>query len=173
LLANLFGTWDRPAVVDADGLNAVALQGVLPKGASALTPHPGEMGRLLGSNAEIVEANRFAAAEQAVERFGQTVLLKGRHSIVASPGEPLLVNSTGNNGLATGGSGDVLSGIIAALMAQGLQPHEASACGMFWHGLAADHCAQDIGSIGYSPSEVARALPKARDTIIEKCNSDL
>ncbi|MEZ0327288.1 MAG: NAD(P)H-hydrate dehydratase [Fimbriimonas sp.] len=173
LLLNLFEQWDRPAVVDADALNSVAIDKKLPKGPCVLTPHPGEMGRLLESSAADVEANRFAAAEQAVERFGQTVLLKGRHSIVASPGQDLVVNSTGNSGLATGGSGDVLAGIIASLMAQGIDPYEAAACGMFWHGLAADLCVQEIGSIGYSPSEVAQALPKARDTIIEKCNSDL
>ncbi len=173
LFLNLFEAWDRPAVVDADALNSVAIDKKLPKGPCVLTPHPGEMGRLLESTAADVEANRFAAAEQAVERFGQTILLKGRHSIVAAPGQDLLINSTGNSGLATGGSGDTLSGIIAALMAQGLEPYEAAACSMFWHGLAADLCADEIGSIGYSPSDVAQALPKARDTIIHKCNSDL
>ncbi len=173
LLLNLFESWNRPAVVDADALNSVAIDKKLPNGTCVLTPHPGEMGRLLESSAAEVEAHRFAAAEQAAERFGHTVLLKGRYSIVATPGHPLSVNSTGNNGLATGGSGDILAGIIASLLAQGLEPHEAAACAMFWHGLAADLCAQEIGSIGFSPSDVAQMLPKARDTIIQKCNSDL
>jgi NAD(P)H-hydrate epimerase len=179
LLSNLFNSWDRPAVIDADALNVLASlpsdasgDGAAGKGEFVYTPHPGEMGRLLGSSAQEVEADRFAAIESTTEKFGGTLLLKGRHSIVSAPGESMLVNTTGNSGLATGGSGDVLSGVIAALLAQGLDPYEAAACGMFWHGLSADLCVESIGTIGYTPSEVADTLPKARDTILEKCNSD-
>ena len=171
-LSNLFNSWDRPAVVDADALNALPAHFRGGEGRYVLTPHPGEMGRLLGTSAHEVEADRFAAVEAALEKFTSTTLLKGRHSIVSSPGEPMLINTSGNNGLATGGSGDALSGIIASLLGQGLEPYEAAACGMFWHGIAADVCADIIGTIGFSPSDVANALPKARDIILEKCNSD-
>jgi NAD(P)H-hydrate epimerase len=171
LLANVYSRWDRPALVDADALTIGS--GMLPSGPCVLTPHPGELGRMMGMSASEIESDRFRAVESARERFGQTVLLKGAHSIVATTGEPLYVNSTGNVGLATGGSGDVLSGVIASLLAQGLTPVDAAVCGMFWHGFSADLCAEKFGSVGYSPSEVAMLLPLARDTIFEKCNSVL
>lgn len=157
--------WKCPCVVDADALNAVS-QGVpLPEASTVLTPHPGEMGRLLRcSNAEI-QCDRFRTVRTAVGKFGKTVLLKGAYSIVGSPDEPMLVNQTGNPGMATGGMGDVLSGVVGTLLAQELEPHVAAACAMFWHGAAGDRCANAVGPVGYLASEVAAALPVARADI--------
>jgi ADP-dependent NAD(P)H-hydrate dehydratase / NAD(P)H-hydrate epimerase len=168
LLSNLFRTWDRPALVDADALTLVAGGISVPRGPTVLTPHPGEMGRLLGSSAQEVQADRFAAAADAANRFGSCVLLKGRYSIVSATGRPTMVNSTGNPGMATGGMGDVLCGVIGALMGQGLDEWEAASLGMYWHGLAGDLCATGIGSVGYTPTDLALALPLARDTILER-----
>ena len=137
-----------------------------------LTPHPGELGRLLGTSAAAVQRERFGTARHAALHFGQTVLLKGAHSLVAEPGEPLWVNRTGNAGMAVAGMGDVLSGVVGTLLAQGLEPGPAAACAMYWHGLAGDLCAQDIGPQGYTATEVADNLARVRATIVSACDTD-
>jgi NAD(P)H-hydrate epimerase len=171
MLANVFAEWSRPALVDADALNALSKGVKLPNAPCVLTPHPGEMSRLLNSSVKEIEANRFQTARSAAVQFGQTVVLKGGHTIVAAPGEPLLVNQTGNPGLATGGSGDMLSGVIASLLGQGLGPRDAAACGVYLAGLSADLCASQIGSVGYLPTEVAFRLPEARDILFDTCEN--
>ncbi len=173
LLRNLWPQWTRPAVIDADALNAIATGIPLPPTSLVLTPHPGEMARLMDCSVAEVQGDRFRTVKDAALRFGHTVLLKGRHSLVSDAEAPVLVNNTGNPGLATGGTGDVLSGVIGALLAQGQLTRDAAACGMFWHGLAADLCASDIGLIGYTASEVANRLPEARATIMNTCESNL
>jgi len=165
-LNRLWADWDRPCVIDADGLNAVSEGLQLPQAECVLTPHPGEMSRLLHSSVAEIQADRFRTVSQAVEKFNQCVLLKGPYTIVGEPGQPMLVNQTGNPGQACGGMGDVLSGVIAALLAQELPGYYAAGCGMFWHGAAADICACEIGPIGYTAIEVANALPKARLKIV-------
>ena len=165
-LDRVWADWSLPAVIDADALNAVACGIRLPNAPCILTPHPGEMSRLMQSSIAELQSDRFRTAEQAAERMGQTVLLKGPYSIVGSPGQPMLVNPTGNPGMATGGMGDVLSGILGTLLAQELPPYYAGGCGMYWHGEAADMCADSIGSIGYTASEVADRIPGARQRIV-------
>jgi hydroxyethylthiazole kinase-like uncharacterized protein yjeF len=158
--------WDKPCVIDADALNAVS-QGVpLPRAECVLTPHPGEMSRLLKLSVAEVQCDRFRTVEVAVARFNQCVLLKGPYSIVGEPNQPMIVNNTGNAGLASGGMGDTLSGIIGTLLAQELPGYYAATCGMYWHGCAADICATEQGSVGFSASDVAAALPKARTRIV-------
>jgi NAD(P)H-hydrate repair Nnr-like enzyme with NAD(P)H-hydrate dehydratase domain len=120
------------------------------------------MSRLVQSSVAEVQNDRFRTVQNAVTKTRACVLLKGAYSVVGEPGQPMLVNRTGNAGLASGGMGDVLSGIIATLMAQDLPGYYAAACGMYWHGVAADDCAAAIGPIGYSASDVANALPGAR-----------
>jgi NAD(P)H-hydrate epimerase len=157
-------------VIDADALNAVSHGVRLPKAECVLTPHPGEMSRLLHTTIAEIQSDRFRSVQLAVERYNRCILLKGPYSLVGEPGQPTLVNETGNPGMASGGMGDVLSGIISTLMGQDLPGYYAASCGMYWHGAAADLCACDIGPVGYSASQVADALPKARCRIISSCD---
>lgn len=134
----------KPVVLDADALNLLASGAVtLPaEGERVLTPHPGEAARLLGSDTPSVQADRFAAARALSDRFGGVCILKGNGTLVAQ-GEHLLLSDYGNPGMASGGMGDVLSGVLGALLAQGMAPLEAAALGVCLHGAAADIAAQD------------------------------
>jgi len=161
----LLAEWTGPTLLDADALNAIARGANRPPGPCLFTPHPGEMGRLLGCETAEVQADRFDAALRASERFVSAVLLKGAYTVVAAPGETLAINSTGNPGMATGGMGDVLTGLGGALLAQGLDPFEAGRLAAYWHGVAGDLCAETVGEVGFTASEVARALPFARARI--------
>ena len=151
-----------PMVIDADGLNILATKPTALKKSGArtvLTPHPGEMARLLGiSNAE-VQADRIGAARMLAEKTGATVLLKGARTIVAAPDGVIAVNPTGNAGMASGGTGDVLTGIIGALLAQGLKPFDAACAGAWIHGRAGDIAALDIGEISLKAGDLIDALP--------------
>jgi NAD(P)H-hydrate epimerase len=171
-LEKVWQEWTQPCVVDADALNAVSKGVRLPRAECVLTPHPGEMSRLLQLSIAEIQSDRFRTVSHAVQKFKQCVLLKGPYTIVGEPGQPMLVNCTGNPGLASGGMGDVLGGVITTLLAQDLPGYYAAGCGMFWHGTAADLCAGEIGCIGYKASEVADALPKARARIVSACNVD-
>src|SRR6202011_6035699 len=137
---------DLPVLVDADGLTILSQHhDLLPRsggreGAPTLiTPHAGELARLLGTDGTSVEARRLEHARRAAGELGVTVLLKGSTTVIAPPGasaEPVLVNPTGTPWLATAGSGDVLSGLAGALLAQGLQPAQAGLAAAYLHGLA-------------------------------------
>jgi len=130
------------------------------------------MGRLIGSDAVGVQEDRIAALKECLRRYEKTTVLKGAATLIAEPGSEVLVNPTGNSGLATGGTGDVLSGTIAGLLGQKLHGLDAAACGVYMHGLAGELCAFKTSSIGYRASEVAEALPLARDRILKQCNSN-
>jgi len=163
-----------PTILDADGLNAFADAGDdLRKRNSrflAITPHPGEMARLLGiSNAE-VQKDRVQIATQAAARWNAHVLLKGFHTILAAPDGQTFVNTTGNPGLAKGGSGDVLTGILGALTGQfGTEDWlRILALGAWLHGRAADTLIEDADPSGIVASDVARALPYARSELLEE-----
>ncbi|ULQ45742.1 NAD(P)H-hydrate dehydratase [Flagellatimonas centrodinii] len=146
----------RPLVLDADGLNLLARRPQV-LGGAVLTPHPGEAMRLMDAAAvDEVEADRFQSAEVLRDRFGAVVVLKGAGSVIA--GRRLWVCPAGNPGMAVGGMGDVLSGIIGALMAQGLAPEAAAATGVLAHALAADAIARRRGGRGLLPSDVVDAL---------------
>jgi NAD(P)H-hydrate epimerase len=154
----------NPLVLDADGL--VAFEGALPelrarRAPTVLTPHPGEAALLLGGSAAGVNADRPAAARRLAAETGALVVLKGAATLVAEPGGFLLVNPTGGPALASGGTGDVLTGVIAGFLAQGLAPRDAAALGVFVHGLAADRLAERHGAAGVLAGEVAGALPDA------------
>ena len=156
--------WDGLIVLDADGLTCFqdrpeAL--ATARGKLVLTPHAGEMGRLLGSSAAAVEADRFGAVEAAARRTGQTVLLKGASTLVAAPGEPIAVNPTGHPLLATGGAGDVLCGVVAALLVRSV-PYRAACAGAYLHGLAAAELARERRvDRGVLAHEVAEQVPVA------------
>jgi NAD(P)H-hydrate epimerase len=154
---------DRPLVLDADGLNAVEGQADLLDQSPAprvLTPHPGEMARLAGSSTKDVQANRMAVASEFAARHGVVVALKGAGTIVTD-GRRTLANETGNPGMATGGSGDVLTGMVAGLLAQGLAPFEAACLAVRVHGRAGDLAASVLGELSLTADDVLDALPDA------------
>ena len=149
-----------PAVVDADGINALCGHIDMVRGLPlVLTPHDGEMVRLAGETPpkDGIERAKFALA--CAKRFDCMVLLKGYRTIIADPDGRLAVNTTGNPGMAKGGSGDVLSGIIAALLGFGLSPYDAAACGAYLHGMAGDLCAERLGEYGMTPTDMLAAIP--------------
>ena len=147
-----------PMVVDADALNLLAAD---PQRRQnwVLTPHPGEAARLLGTSVQALQADRFAAVAAVREKFGGTALLKGAGSLVLEAQGPIRVNRSGNPGMATGGMGDVLTGLIAGLMAQGLAPGAAAVAGVCLHGQAADACAAASGQRGLLAGDLLAALP--------------
>jgi NAD(P)H-hydrate epimerase len=156
-IANLIPQIKVPLVLDADGLNVLAgdLAPLRKRmGATVLTPHPGEAARLLKCTVGELQANRLDACLDLAKDLDAVVLLKGPHTIITSPNGQRYVNPTGNSGLAKGGSGDVLTGLIAGLLGQGMEPTEAAAAGAFVHGLAADLAAarQSVRSI--TPGDV-------------------
>lgn len=153
----------RPAIVDADALNVLAADPdpVRRDASTVLTPHPGELGRWLGRPAVEVDAGRVAAAREAAGRWRCHVVLKGSPTVVADPDGRTDLNLTGNPGLATGGSGDVLTGVLGSLVAQGVAAGLAARAATFLHGLAADWAARDLGERGLVPSDLFRYLPLA------------
>ncbi len=149
----LLGAGDGPLVLDADALHELA-----PGewgGRAVLTPHAGELARLLGEDAAWVNAHRLAAVQRAADRFGCVCLLKGADSLVAAPDEGVLVCVADAPGLATAGTGDVLTGVVAAFLAKGLEPRLAAAAGATAHGLAA----RSLPQRGLIASDVIAALP--------------
>ena len=157
----------RPMVWDADALNLLAadpaLQAKLPP-ASVLTPHPGEYTRLAG-RALTHDRERIAAACDLAARLQTVVVLKGKNSIISAPGGDTLINPTGNAGMAKGGSGDVLAGIIAALLAQGYPPFTAAAIGTYLHGLAADIAVADSYLTSLTARDLIAAIPAALQSL--------
>jgi NAD(P)H-hydrate epimerase len=144
----------KPLVLDADALNLLAQHPrALPPG-TILTPHPGEAARLLNSSGAAVQADRFAAAQALCTAHGCVVVLKGAGTIIASPNTPPHVVAAGNPGMAVGGMGDVLTGVIAALRAQGLSAHLAATHGALLHAVAGDDAAVDGGERGLLPSDL-------------------
>jgi ADP-dependent NAD(P)H-hydrate dehydratase / NAD(P)H-hydrate epimerase len=156
---------ERPLLLDADALNVLApiQQEVFraAHGPIVLTPHPGEMGRLLALSTREVNSDRIGSARKLAEATGAGVLLKGARSVVVTPDQEVFVNSSGNPGMGTPGMGDVLSGIIGALLGQGMPAADALKLGVFIHGYAADRLAARIGPVGYLASELADDLPAA------------
>jgi NAD(P)H-hydrate epimerase len=150
-----------PAVVDADALNVLARDPAPIRRAAptVLTPHPAELGRWLGRSAAAVDAERLACAGEAAARWGAHVVLKGSPTVVAEPGGRSALNLTGNPGLAVAGSGDVLTGLLGALIAQGMAADRAARAAVFLHGLAADWAARDLGERGMTSSDLFRYLP--------------
>jgi NAD(P)H-hydrate epimerase len=143
-----------PCVLDADALNAIARRDAVAMAQAVLTPHPGEAARLLGITVAEVERDRLQSARRLAARFSAVVVLKGAGTVVAAPGEiPVLVDA-GNPGMAAGGMGDVLTGAIAGLIAQGLAPFEAAALGALLHAAAGDAAAREGGERGLLPSDL-------------------
>ena len=164
LVQQLLPGFAGSAVLDADGLNAAAQLSAAgkafphPAGELIVTPHPGEMARLTGLSAAQIAADREGAALQFAQEWNAVVVLKGAHTVVAAPDGRACVNPTGNPGLARGGSGDVLSGMTAALLACRLPAYEAAACAVYLHGAAADRAAAELGEYGMLPHDILPQL---------------
>lgn len=153
-----------PCVLDADGLNAVRIEHLASRRGGAplvVTPHPGEMARLIGGTARDVQRRRAEVAVDVAKRARATVVLKGASTVVADADGRLFVNPAGNSGLATAGSGDVLTGVIAAFLGRGMIGVQASALGALVHGLAGDVAAEKRGEMGMIAGDVLESLPDA------------
>ena len=162
LIRRLVTDLDLPTVIDADGLNA--FEGTADDLAKCtaplvITPHPGELSRLLQIDTGVIVKDRMNYALIAAQKLNCVVLLKGAPTFVSEPSGNIYVNPTGNAGMATGGSGDVLSGIIGALLAQKLSPLEAACCGAYIHGLAGDLATQQTGPTAMIPTDMISYLP--------------
>jgi len=161
-----------PCVIDADGLNALTPESIGQRAGDApvvMTPHPGEMARLAGCSVREVLADREGVARAVAAKARATVALKGVGSIVAAPSGELYMNPTGNSGLASGGTGDVLTGIIAAFLGQGVEATRAAALGAFVHGLAGDLAAEALGEAGMIAGDVLDHVPYA---LMELCEAN-
>jgi hydroxyethylthiazole kinase-like uncharacterized protein yjeF len=164
----------RPVILDADGLNAFAAYADKLRDRKseflAITPHPGEMARLLLSSTKDIQRDRVSAAQQAANRWNVHVVLKGSHTIVASPDGEIFVNTSGNPGLAKGGSGDILAGLLAALTAQ-FKTKDWSrtlALGVYLHGKAAELAAAGTDESGLLATDVAACIPNARHKLLQE-----
>lgn len=171
LVRNLVETVVLPLVIDADGLNALAEDiTVLTRKRTrqmVLTPHPGEMSRLLGTSIPDVEAMRISVAVEFARTYGVFLVLKGARTLIASPDGNAAVNGSGNPGMASGGMGDVLTGIIVSLLGQGYAAWDACRLGVFLHGFAADMVAEEKGEIGINASDVLDKLPYACNKLLK------
>ena len=159
-----------PLVLDADALYALCGQIEILAGRKApavLTPHPGELAALLECSADEINADRLGVARLAAESWQAVVVLKGARTVIAAPGGEAWINPTGNEGMATGGCGDVLTGVIAALLGQGMAPVAAAIAGVYLHGLAGDMVAE-TGRIGMAAGDIVAALATARHALTEK-----
>jgi NAD(P)H-hydrate epimerase len=164
----LRGEGKRPAVLDADGLNALAridgwfagLRDVV------ITPHPGEMSRLTGQSIPAIQADRPATARKYASEWGVVVVLKGARTVIASPDGRLAVNPTGGPNLATAGTGDVLTGVIAGLLAQGANAWDAARAGVFLHGRAGDLARERLGNVGTVAGDLLDLLVPARQSVL-------
>ena len=146
-----------PVVLDADGINVMAAHKDILRGRTAptiVTPHPGEFARLGGKS-----GSRVDAAVDMARALGVIVVLKGQGTVITD-GEKVYVNPTGNPGMAVGGSGDVLAGIVASFLGQGIAPLDAAACAAWVHGAAGDICAREIGQYGMLPGDMVEVLPR-------------
>jgi NAD(P)H-hydrate epimerase len=160
-----------PLVLDADGLNAIvehpAVLRERPPGSAVLTPHPGEMARLTGKTVTEVEADRVGVAREFARRHRVVLVLKGARTVTALPDGRVRLNGSGNPGLASGGMGDVLTGLIGGLLAQGLSPADAAVLGVYLHGRAADRLQQTMGSAGMIATDLLRELTTTRKELAD------
>lgn len=153
-----------PMVLDADALNCVAKNPDILKFAKSpviVTPHPGEMARLEKKTVAEVNASRIETAKQFADEYGAVTVLKGAGTVIAAPHGQIVINQTGNSGMATGGSGDVLAGMTASLFAQGANAFDSAAAAVYLHGLAGDIAKEKFGKISMLPTDIIDCIPKA------------
>lgn len=170
LIRNILETADKPVVLDADGLNLLRDDLDVMRNARAdliITPHPGEAARLLGRKTADINMDRLQSARELATVTGTITVLKGAGSVVATPDGKTYINTTGNPGMATGGSGDVLTGVITALLGQGLSPESAAKTGVYLHGLAGDLAKNLKGEYGLIASDIVSMVPLAIKSTLE------
>ncbi len=162
MIINLVKELKKPIIIDADGINAITTNIDILKEAQApviLTPHPGEMSRLCGKTVAEIIANPIGIAHAFAKEYGVTVVLKTANTVVCD-GKRIYVNSTGNAGLARGGSGDLLAGMMVSFLAQNMTPFDAAVCSVYLHGLCADAVAEKTSMRGMLPTDVLNYLPE-------------
>ena len=176
VIRTLIAECDRPIVIDADALNALTGHTSLLRPCPLfpiVTPHPGEMARLLGqSTAATVNGHRVEVAQDFARAHSSIVVLKGARTIIAHPHGPTAITPTGNPGMATAGTGDVLTGILAGLLAQGVSPWEAAQSGVYLHGLAGDLAARTYGHASLMAGDLLASLPKAITHVLHAGDPD-
>lgn len=153
----------KPIVLDADGINLIASNINILNAATVpliLTPHPGEMSRLCKVSVKEIQSDRIGVSLWFAKRSRTIVVLKGAGTIIATPDGRCYINTTGNAGMAKGGSGDMLAGMTASLLAQGLSPEDAAVCAVYLHGAAGDLAASESSQRGVTPSDMVNALPR-------------
>jgi NAD(P)H-hydrate epimerase len=159
--------FDKPIILDADALNCLkgetAALKKRAKGDLILTPHPGELSRIIGLSTKEILANPIEIARSTAQKFNVVLILKGAPTIIAAPDGCVFINSTGNPGMATAGMGDVLTGVVAGLVAQGLSPLDGALAGVYLHGYAGDLAKSELGEAGLLAGDVLRYLPQARN----------
>lgn len=158
VLKEILTCYQGPVVLDADGINLLCAHKDILRGRTSctiLTPHEGEFRRIAAQ----ITGDRVADAVALAKELGSIVALKGRNTVITD-GDTTYVNDTGNPGMAVGGSGDVLAGMIVSLLGQGIAPLEAAACSVWLHGAAGDICAKEIGQYGMLPSDMLQVLPR-------------
>lgn len=172
LVRKLLERVSLPMVIDADALNALAedVSSLKRKKTEnlVLTPHPGEMSRLISAPLPELEALRIPVAQTFARKYAVFLILKGTRTIIASPDGAIAINGSGNPGMASGGMGDVLTGIIASLIGQGYAVWDACRLGVFLHGFAADMVAEEKGEIGINATDVIERLPYAYNKLLQK-----
>jgi len=158
-------------VLDADGINAMAGKAKKLKHLDfplVITPHAGELSRLTGIDKSVIEMERIDAARYVATELGLVLVLKGAPTVVSEPTGGVFVNPTGNEGLATAGAGDVLTGLIAGFLAQGIDAVPAACCGAYVHGLAADMLRESMGHYGFLAGDVQDMIPMAIASLLEE-----
>ena len=163
ILPEIFKNLNCPAVVDADGINFLAANKDVLRDAklnAVFTPHPGEFGRLLNMDTDKINSDRVNLAVNFSRYHGCTLVLKGKNTVVATKGEQVYINDTGCSALAKGGSGDVLAGVIGALLAQGYDNHSAAVIGVYVHGKASEILSERYGESGVLPSDLPKMIGK-------------
>jgi NAD(P)H-hydrate epimerase len=169
LVIDLLARTNKPCVLDADGINAVAraIEAFRRRDPLVITPHPGEFSRLLGVQIAAVQADRENQAVRFAAQRGVVVVLKG-HQTIVTDGKRVFRNYTGNPGMATGGTGDVLTGLIAALIAQKLDAFAAAQLGVYLHGLAGDLARDAVGEVSLTATDVLALLPRAFQSVVPR-----
>jgi len=159
-----------PIVIDADGINCLIGELEVLKSKKApviLTPHPGEMARLLGISPKEVQGQRIELSREFAESYGVILVLKGSRTVIAEPGGHVFINPTGNPGMASGGTGDILTGMIGGLLAQGVNPLEAAKLGVYLHGLAGDLAKEEMGEVCLVATDLLRYLPQTVKEVLK------
>jgi NAD(P)H-hydrate epimerase len=170
LVSRILEETSIPAVVDADGITCLSGDLSVLKKVKApviLTPHPGEMARLLQCSPKEIQDDRIGISRQFAQQYGVHVVLKGARTVIAEPDGTVSINPTGNPGMASGGAGDTLTGMIGGLIAQGYPVNRALCIAVFSHGLIADIIAQEKGKVGITAGDIIHTIPRCLDLIAQ------